>query len=279
MKRWMSILAGLAIGGIGTSAMALVPGQTGELPQEGQWSGQNWSWSTAGVYKWNSLYDNQWWGGSAVAIAPNYILTANHVGHQPTDYLIINGVEYHAVEFYNVPSSLGLGSPDIQVIKVDGILPVYNTIYTGELKRGTPVMLFGYGMTGTIINGVANEVYVDMNDHTAPINSPVGIARWGTNLLSSDATSSFRINLSDTMTEFESIPGGGDSGGGMFVKVGEQWQLAGTITTRSGGVALPRYADWINGITGIPEPASVSCVLLIPLLMMQRYCRSLGDSK
>lgn len=261
----MSTVIGLAVGCLASSAWALIPGQTSELPQDGKWSGQNWNWQKAGVYKWNSWFDNKWWGGSAVAIAPNYILTANHVGHQPTDYLEINGVKYHAIAYFNVPASLG--APDIQVIKVDGTLPVYKTIFTGELKKGTPVTLIGYGMTGTIADGKANEVYV--GDQSDPINSPVGIRRWGTNLLSKDADSRFHIGLDDTMTDYEAMPGGGDSGGGMFVKVGDQWQLAGTITETDGGIALPKYAKWINSVTGVPEPTTGAIFLLAPLLLMR----------
>lgn len=206
-----------------------------------------------------------------MAIAPNYIITANHVGQQPTDYLVINGVQYHAIEYFNVPSSLG--SPDIQVVKLDGTLPVYNTIFTGELKKGKPVMLIGYGLTGTITNG--NATVQQAGDPLDPINSPAGVGRWGTNLLSSDASSSFRINLSDATTDFETVPADGDSGGGMFVKVGDQWQLAGTITTTTGGVALPRYAQWVNGVTNVPEPTTAAIFLLTPLLLM-RTQRSRG---
>lgn len=267
MSFWMSAVTGLAIGCMTSSAFALIPGQTGELPQNGSWSGQDWNWQKSGVYKWNSYSGGQWWLGSAVAIAPNYILTANHVGHQPTDYLMINGVKYHAVQSFNVPQSLGLGTPDIQIIKVDGTLPVYRTIYSGELKKGTSLMLIGYGQTGTITDGTANEQYA--GGASDPINSPAGVGRWGTNLLSKDAGSSFSINLSDAMTDFEAVPGNGDSGGGMFVKVGNQWQLAGTITTKGGGVALPKYAHWINSVTGVPEPSTMAIFLLAPLLLMR----------
>jgi hypothetical protein len=69
----ISALAGLTIGFLASSAFALIPGQTGELPQTGQWSGQNWNWQKAGVYKWNSYYEGTWYLGSAVTIAPNYI--------------------------------------------------------------------------------------------------------------------------------------------------------------------------------------------------------------
>lgn len=266
MMRKLS-LAGLMVGLMASSSWALIPGQTGALPQSGPWSGTNWSWETVGVYKWNSWFGGSWWLGSAVAIGPNHIITANHNGHQPTDYLQINGVQYHALESFTVPASLNLGTPDIKVIKVDGTLPVYNRIFSGELPKNTPVTLIGYGQTGIIADGNATEQYQGDPGHA--IYSPQGIGRWGTNLLSQTAGQSFRIGLSDAMTDFEAMPGNGDSGGGMFVKVGDQWMLAGTITVRNGGVALPVYSAWINSVTGVPEPAAATSLLAGALLLLR----------
>jgi hypothetical protein len=274
MKRWAMLLGGLAgTAGALPVAQAIVPGQTGAFPTSGDWSGANWSWSTAGVYKWTSIWNSTEFIGSAVAVAPNYLLTAGHVQGETTDYTMINGVRYSAVASYTPPPDAGQSvAPDLRLIKLDKTLPNYNPIFTGTISSGMNTFLLGYGDSGTL-NG----------DSATWDAATKGTGRWGTNTV---ASSDYRVNgfgyssmvfpiySFDTDTPYEALAADGDSGGGAFVKVGNQWQLAGIFSTAgsasASAVSVPRYADWIFSVTGVPEPGSLALLSAAGLLTLQR---------
>lgn len=274
MKRFL--LGSVLVAGswIGSSAWAIGPGQTGELPQAGEWSGTNWSWSTTGVHAWYSPGNGNAFIGSAVAIGPNHLLTAGHVGGNPNEYTLIDGVKYTAVESYLPPHDPGRsGPPDLRVIQVDKTLPVYNTLYGGSLASGMKVTLIGYGQDGQDLDFASVQ----------PIAGTEGIGRWGTNtvnrpgLRSSNGNSQlFDMAYFRTNTPYEAMAAQGDSGGGVFIKVDDTWQLAGIISsispqhTHTFAVSLPDYRDWIQSIAVIPEPGVLWALPGLCLLMRRR---------
>jgi hypothetical protein len=86
------------------------------------------------------------------------------------------------------------------------------------------------------------------------------------------------VNTYDSDTPYEAFLGNGDSGGGMFVKVGDQWQLAGINAYdyatfggyyASSAVNVSTYANWIASNAPVPEPsgllvlAGATCMLAL----------------
>lgn len=273
MKRGLlaSAICGTVL--MSSAAFAIAPGQETELPQTGEWSGSNWSWATAGVYQWNTTWNGNWYIGSAVAIAPNYLLTAGHVNGNTTDYAMINGVKYTAVESYIPPNDPGQsGPPDLRIIKVDKTLPTWNTLFTGQIVAGTNVTIIGYGQTGT-------DLFYGAVDWTSGTE---GIGRWGTNTINTSrrvdsggrSSQMFGFSYLWNETPYEAIAADGDSGGGVFIKVNNTWQLAGIITNSGTqatyAVSLPTYHDWIQNIVPIPEPTTLWALPAMLLLMRRR---------
>lgn len=274
MRRSFVCIAFAAGTSLATAAWAIAPGQTGELPQSGQWSGDNWSLQTAGVYQWNTTWNSNWYVGSAVAVAPNYLLTAGHVNGNTTDYATINGERYSAVESFTPPADPGFtGSPDLRLIKVDKALPVYNELFTGLVASTTPVTLIGYGQTGED-NAWASVIWTAGTE---------GVQRWGTNKVASTAqrlnsggysSSAFSVAYLKNDTPYEALAAGGDSGGGIFIKNNDTWQLAGIITNsgtmNTWAVSIPVYADWIQSVTQIPEPSALATLTMLVMLVRRR---------
>jgi hypothetical protein len=188
---------------------------------------------------------------------------------------MINGVRYSAIASYVPPADPGQDEhtpPDLRLIQLDKTLPTYNPIFTGTLTSGDSLFLIGYGATGTLSG------YDASSD-----GSTKGVGRWGTNQISSPdyrvvfqgySSLLFSMNTFDSATTYEALPADGDSGGGAFVKVGNQWQLAGIFSTAgsasASAVSVPRYADWIQSVTGVPEPGSLALLSAAGLLTLQR---------
>jgi hypothetical protein len=256
-------------------ARAIVAGQTGEFPSAGAFSGgASWTLANSPVHQWNTYWNGTWFIGSAVAVAPNYLLTAGHVGATPgQSYTTFGGTTYTAVDVITPPVDSGQSTPpDLALVRVDHTLPNFATLYTGSFSFGQKLFIAGYGVTGTY-NPSTFTYTMDSND---------GVARWGTNSVywtpfrtSTGAASSsvFGFSAYDTNTPYEAFFGSGDSGGGTFVQVNGLWQLAGINAyayPTSGGyyassaVAIPAYDDWIasNIASNLPEPLGGATTLV-----------------
>jgi len=258
---------------VSSKVLAIAPGRTGDFPSSGAWSGTTaagkpWNLANSYVYQWNTYWNGTWYIGSAVAVAPNYLLTAGHVGATAgQSYAMIGGTKYTAVSTLTPPNDPGQSvPPDLCLVKVDKTLPGYSPLYTGPFSWGQDLFVVGYGLTGTYIAGQ----YYTLTAGTD------GTPRWGSNKIyytpfeetvGSFSSMIFGMSDYDTDTDYEAFFGNGDSGGGTFVKVGNQWELAGInayVTPTSGGycassaIAIPQYANWISANAPAPEPASLS---------------------
>lgn len=289
MKLLHPLLGGVVLGCLAFNprvASALVPGQTGNFPTTGTWSATNWDATHSYVYLWNNWWNGGYYPGSAVAVGPNYLLTAGHVGATVgQSNAVINGVTYTAVSVITPPPDPGqTAPPDLALIKVDKTLPGYNTLYKGSFSGGIdnsftgaqPLFLIGYGVTGTY-NGTSYTMSSD----------GAGTERWGTNSVywtpfrnTFNGTSSmiFGMTAYDNDTPDESFFGSGDSGGGTFVKVNGQWQLAGINAYAYGSpgnygasssIEVPAYYDWITA--NVPEPSGLLLIVgMVCLLGLRR---------
>jgi hypothetical protein len=213
------------------------------------------------------------YSASGVLIAPNWVVTAAHVVDQARSLTFaINGTSYAAAQWTPYPNwtgNLGAGY-DIGLVRlqssVTGVTPAIR--YTGSSELGAVGTSVGFGVTGT---GLTGGVTFD------------GRKRGGQNVLDLYYSSANRILLSDfdnphnpadnaygsaTPLDLEFLIDSGDSGGGLFIDLGQGPRLAGVHSFGasydgntnsdygdvSGHTRLSIYNSWIDSImaNGIP---------------------------
>ncbi len=228
----------------------------------GNWTGDDWSMNTVGVF--------QWMAGSAVAISPHQFLTASHLNSGIGQGYSVNGVSVTVLNVQHPP-----GVPGIALVTVDAALPVaqweqmYNGAYTsahqytGAYASVPAAIMIGFGISGATYPSYYTWDYATGQKE-----------RWGTSRIQSplplgDGTMGFSMpynGASDSATQYEAGLANHDSGGGTFVKVGDCWQLAGinlSVSPGGQGYATSYAGDvsyaysWIIDNTTIPGDADM----------------------
>jgi len=165
-------------------------------------------------------------------IAPQYFITAQHYGTQGSTFThsgIFNG---GSDVVYNIDLAANGGTgywdiagTDLRIFRVQEYFPDYAPLYTGVLEVG--MTLVTHGMGG--VRGA--EVLVGADLHGWEHTGADGVARWGTNTVSSIYSTALgdllTASFSASGTLHEASLSGGDSGGGVFVNDGGVWKLAG----------------------------------------------------
>jgi hypothetical protein len=150
-------------------------------------------------------------------IAPNYFVTAAHIGGSVGDTFAYGGVSYTTTAVSDDPNS------DLAIWKVSGTFPSYAPLYTnagGEV--GQTLYDFGRGTqrgTAVMVNGALAGWQIGASDN---------LQRWGQNVVDSIQQGMLVANFSATSSlAYECTLSVGDSGGGVFIKQNGIWSLAG----------------------------------------------------
>lgn len=234
--------------------------------------------------------------GSAVAISPNWVLTAGHNIDFNDDGFPDAGlaVNFHLPGFgsfsasgmFTHPSFTGFGNPtifhDIALLRFDDPLPgamALPILGSAPLASGDLVTLAGFGRSGFGSYGYTTQASL--------VTRRLGGNTIGS--LQSNASGDgvlYRYTFHDPSSPFslgndiETLIGPGDSGGPALRAAGDHWELVGINTfvegsggrfgDIGGGVALDPYWDWVFTTTGIPEPQTLTLLMLASGLLLRR---------
>jgi hypothetical protein len=241
-------------------------------------------------------------GASGVLIAPNWVLTAGHVG--PANFTV-GGQTYTIAESIKHPQFLANGNDinygfDIALIRlttnVVGVAPL--PIYQGTNELGATISMVGYGATGVGSTGVAanpgtlrggtnvvDGLFSFDNGPSGQIGAVNGVLLTDFDAPTSfDATGKFNTLGTPATTTLEYHLASGDSGGGAFIQEGGQWYVAGIhsfVDSQRGWTSKPgdstllfgygavsgmtrvsAFQGFIQTHTGVPEPSSIALCCL-----------------
>jgi len=166
---------------------------------------------------------------SCVAVSRNCVISVQHSGTAAVD-IVFNGTAYTAEQIWNHPDA------DLRLAKLaNANLPHFVGLYTNTNEVGQEAVIGGYGKgRGAILQNSG----ITYGYEWAPSGNTT--LRWGTNLIEDntdnsvigDWTSDVIIGFFDGLdissaTAYEAMVAAYDSGGGLFIKDGNAWKVAG----------------------------------------------------
>jgi hypothetical protein len=163
-------------------------------------------------------------GELGTAIAPNYFITAAHIGGNVGDSFVFNNTSYSTTASYSDPGT------DLRIWQVNGTLPNYAPIYSGApgSEVGLSLVVFGRGTD-------RGSPYVLPDSQVGGwLWGGGGTQRWGTGTVGSIVVATGLGSL--LQVPFQASGGftqaqlsAGDSGGGVFIYnvAAGQWELDG----------------------------------------------------
>lgn len=184
-------------------------------------------------------------GNIAWPISPNWALRANHVSGGQTGYDISFGGELHRVmQAVTIPGS------DLNLVRVDNPFNRYATMYdptlTGEIGKQV-VMVGTSGLMkdpNNLLTSV-NDTFVNGWEATVLPANESGKPNWGLNCVEEIYLDRNGGEVLHTTFDYPTLLNGeanprsfgdneatgnsGDSGGGVFIKQGNEWRIAGVI--------------------------------------------------
>lgn len=176
--------------------------------------------------------DNAWvgyWNGSScVAIGPNWLVSAKHVGGSVGGFVSLKGVAYQVVEIRLHPQY------DVQLLRVAEVLPGYHALNPAA-ALGDPVLLGGFGVTTAA--PLPNNAGWDWNGNRQET--------WGANVIEGEG-SLLTIRF-DPPSAAASVPkeaafGVNDSGAGLFTIASDgSLELAGIAVSVMNFGSAPWY--------------------------------------
>jgi len=177
-------------------------------------------------------------------------------------------------------ATIGLNDLSISLLAAP-VTTVAGYTFASTSPFGTPVVLAGYGGSGTGVTGASGPggtLRWGFNDYEELLaDDPVGPPPvfYGGSVVGydfDDGTAAHNV-FGSTGQAGEAMLAGGDSGGPSFAFLSGQWQVVGIHVGVDGdrgygfgGVSYDQrvgeFAGWINSVTAVPEPASAALWLV-----------------
>lgn len=174
-------------------------------------------------------FQGQWGSTLGTPIAPNYFITASHIGGTVGDSFVFSGSSYTTTAVFDDPNS------DLRIWQVDGVFSTYAPLYTGSSEVGQDVVFFGRGSqrgAEVVLSGTSKGWQWGTGDE---------VQRWGQNKVEAIAdggapygTSLLAMAFNDDGGPEEATYSFGDSGGGVFILDAGTWKLAGVNSWADG---------------------------------------------
>jgi len=171
------------------------------------------------------------WGTncSCVAVSRNCVISVQHSGTAVVN-IVFDGTAYTAEQIWNHPDA------DLRLVKLaNANLRHFVGLYTDRNEVGQEAVIGGYGKGRGAILQTSGITYG--YEWAASSNTTL---RWGTNIVESTIEDSNNWGwISDVVTgdfdglgegnstNYEAMVAAYDSGGGLFIKAGNAWQVAG----------------------------------------------------
>jgi len=165
---------------------------------------------------------------TATVISKKFIITAKHIGAKPGNVFRINGENHRTVSSWSDPNS------DLQIFQTVGSYYFAAPLFKDTTEVGRSVVLYGRGGTR------GEEVSVNGHPKGWKWTTQDGVLSWGRNAISNvvsggvNNSSLLKFNFDPNGTTYEGTVTGGDSGGGVFIKQGTAWRLAGVNFSADG---------------------------------------------
>jgi hypothetical protein len=239
-----------------------------------------------------SLVNSWGYNGSAVLIAPDWLLTAAHnLIAASSATFTIGGSSYTSSQLFLNPSWQSgnpLSAYDVGLVHLSapilGITPA--TLYTDSLELGLTGTYVGFGLTGTGLTGyrtLDNKKRAFQNVIDGDFGNPSVLLGSDFDNPHNPADSSFGDSTPLTL---EGAVAPGDSGGGVFITLGSQTYLAGVISfvAATDGSANADYGDvsgfgrvsglypWISAT--VPEPSTNVLLAVGALALLLKMFRA-----
>jgi len=192
------------------------------------------------------------WAGSGVLVANDWVITAGHVVDDAKALRFnIGGQSYQGKQWlaHNNWRGNPLSGFDLALVQLDravtGARPA--ALYGGAGEVGRVARSVGFGLTGDGLTGYDTRSGLNKRGGNNVIDALAG----GNRVLISDFDApgpgaDGAVLGSDRANRFEYLIAPGDSGGGLFIRVGKRWRLAGVHSFGLGydGRTDSDYGDW-----------------------------------